>query len=162
MCQPRDILWIKNVKRNEGREWAYSSSEIRRDRHLVIHFPERSNPRSPHKDELILLFQKLQNGVTYFSHLGRFVDNIVHESDRNRYPQARKIEVLNCYLDNHNSINLHYADKSTIYTAPHSFGGGVSQGHACRLGNMTYFTESGNDLLRRFQEEIWTSLYCAI
>jgi hypothetical protein len=67
-----DILWIKNIndkKNSKSTGKSYMNKKISKDFFLHFHKNFGNNVESPRVDELILLFQKNDNGERIFTHL---------------------------------------------------------------------------------------------
>lgn len=80
--QPSDILWVKNVKRDNGSAWAYY--EEGRDKKFKLNFSKSQVKQGAlvKPGEIILLFQKVDKikGIenrTYLTHLVTPLDNVI-------------------------------------------------------------------------------------
>lgn len=93
------IKWIKNVKRNEGSDWAYMDA-IDRDSFVLAFAPEHAaGAEKPAQGDVIVLFQTVNDsdnwpGGTYLTHLV-LVDSLeAEDTGRDNYPRGRKVIVL--------------------------------------------------------------------
>jgi hypothetical protein len=93
------IKWIKNVKRNEGADWAYMEP-YESDSLLLVFAPEHSaGADKASVGDVIVLFQTVNKtinwpGGTYLTHLV-LVDSLeAQDTGRFDYPRGRRVLVL--------------------------------------------------------------------
>lgn len=101
MYSSEDIIWIKNVRRNNGEEWAYDY--VNCGSTFLLNWPS-SKPNSalrPNNGDIIVLFQKVnyingkRNYDVYFTHLVSPVSDEIHqEIDNPRYQWCRKVKLI--------------------------------------------------------------------
>jgi 5-methylcytosine-specific restriction endonuclease McrA len=101
-----DLLWVKNVKRDEGRAWAYLEHGI--GEIFDLNWPRGranmgyTNAKKAEANELILIFQTIDANVggypkgTYLTHIVTPINKErVHElEDNHRHPFIRKVIVV--------------------------------------------------------------------
>lgn len=103
MFTSADIAWVKNVKRDAGRAWAYLEFEVGQT--FLLDWAAgranmgRTDAGKCHPNELILIFQTVKNvqgfaNGTYLTHLVTPIDNHVRESNRTAYPFSRLVSVV--------------------------------------------------------------------
>lgn len=137
---PSDIVWIKNVTNTETGE-AY----LHLDKNtFVLNFPtkHRNNVSSPQIGDIILIRQKL-NGIPAFTHLVSPIDEeVFDENIRPDYRYGRRVKVVaQTYGANIPVANTLWGKINLA---------GVSQGNACKIGNMKNI---GN--LEELQLDVW-------
>lgn len=137
---PFDIIWIKNItnKENNG---AYMDV----DSEFILHFPNkhRRNILRPHKGEIILLYQNIDNRKI-FTHLVTPINDKEEEGNREKYKYGRKVRVIA-----HAPINEGIIVLDSLWNRVNFQG--ISQGNACEI---SHISNIGNydDLLR----DVWT------
>lgn len=96
----KDIQWVRNVKREGGKNWAYFDEDkdemiLHWSSLLFVHKP--THALTPKMGDLVVLFQKVNsNNQVCFTHLLTPVDNIEHDLiDTNpKHRWGRKMKVL--------------------------------------------------------------------
>ena len=124
---PGDIKWIKNVT---NREVGQAYMNIVGD-HFVLHFPtkHRQNVLSPGINELIVLYQKIDD-FRVLTHLVTPVDNVIVEDPaRPRYLYGRKVKII-AITGIDSAIEMQDTAWSSIRLS------GVSQGNVCNIANI--------------------------
>lgn len=99
MFSHKDIQWVRNVKRENGENWAYFDDE--KDE-MLLHWSssyvnQPTHAMIPQNGDLIVLFQKVnQSNQIYFTHLLTPKDNVERDRiDTNpKHRWARKMTVL--------------------------------------------------------------------
>lgn len=99
MFSHKDIQWVRNVKRDNGEDWAYfdddkddmilhwSSSFVHQPTHAMI----------PQKGDLVVLFQKVNiNNQVCFTHLLTPLDDVEHDllATNPKHRWGRKMKIL--------------------------------------------------------------------
>jgi hypothetical protein len=93
------IKWIKNVKRNNGSDWAYMEHAESENFNLAFSKSHAAGAAKPLKGDIIILFQTISNSDiavpgTYLTHLVLVdTDEAIHTS-RVGYPEERPVIVL--------------------------------------------------------------------
>lgn len=96
-----DIVWIKNVKRDKGKEWAYS--DIGNEENFLLNWPtsQKGSAATPKNGDIIFLFQKpdYANGVknydVFLTHLVSPISEEIIEDER--FPEhkwCRRVELI--------------------------------------------------------------------
>lgn len=128
---PNDIIWFKNVtNKNIGQAYLNITEDF-----FVLHFPtsKGNNVKSPQPGEIILLYQKI-NEEQVFTHLVTPIDNIIIDSQRESYRYGRNVKII-AKTTAEDSILV----KSTLWRNKNL--GGITQGNACKLDEMTGITD---------------------
>lgn len=93
------IKWIKNVKRNEGADWAYMET-IESDSFVLAFAPEHaSGAEKPEQGDVIVLFQTVNDSAnwprgTYLTHLVLVNTPGAEDTAWVNYPRGRGVIVL--------------------------------------------------------------------
>lgn len=133
------IKWIKNIKREKGKEWAYFDNY--EDDEFPLHWSNRlkSSASKPAKDDLIILFQNYKNQGVRITHIVKFIDDadFIDEDNHVEFQTARKVKII--------YRTKHLLNKVSFSFDFHS----VSYGHANHLKYLT-----NNWSLNKTQNEI--------
>ena len=101
MYSSENILWIKNVKRNQGDSWAYEN--VNCDEIFLLNWPtsKKGSASTPKIGDIIVLFQKpnkingKKNYNVHFTHLVSPISNEVIPDDENpNHKWCRKVELI--------------------------------------------------------------------
>ena len=94
-----DIKWVKNVKREDGNNWAYEDQEVKTvfELNWSEHFGK--NVSRPNSGDIILLFQTIKSGLghpkgTYLTHLVTPIDEEVYLDKTSTHPNIRLVRVI--------------------------------------------------------------------
>jgi hypothetical protein len=93
------IRWIKNIKRNEGADWAYME-DFESDSFDLAFAPEHAaGAAKPEQGDVIVLFQTVNDsdswaGGTYLTHLVLVDSAEANDTRRANYPHGRGVIVL--------------------------------------------------------------------
>jgi 5-methylcytosine-specific restriction enzyme A len=149
-CQPKDIVWIKNISNTRDNQAYLTSAE---SDEFVLALPKGTgkNARSPKKGELILLFQKIDK-EDYFTHLVTPLDDEPEDIDNQpRHPRGRRVKVLAITLGNHKAIRRKDTNWANVKF------NGVSQGYFCKIGKIASL-KSDYEYISILQHEIWDKI----
>lgn len=101
MYTSQNIIWIKNVKRNQGNGWAYE--DIPLGSNFLLNWPS-SKPKSastPQVGDIMVLFQKpntingMRNYAVHMTHLVSFISEDIHNDDENpNHRWCREVQLL--------------------------------------------------------------------
>ena len=77
MATPANLLWVKNVKRNKGEDWAYENYSFKKTGNILNFSTARGslNPSHPKIGDLILIFQRVseingkKNNRVFLTHI---------------------------------------------------------------------------------------------
>ncbi|MEI6950270.1 hypothetical protein V9K67_24020 [Paraflavisolibacter sp. H34] len=99
MCQPTDIKWVKNIKREGGTAWAYMEDEALPEFDLHFSIRKKGAAKTARAGDVILLFQRVDKipGIpaqTYLTHLVAAVDEVIQPSGRPDFPVSRRVRVI--------------------------------------------------------------------
>ena len=145
MFSSQDLKWVKNVKRNHGDGWAYDN--VRIGDYFNLHWSKKfkGNVLKPNTNDLILLFQSLNNPKnTFLTHIVTPVDQVVIEDDNNpTHPYARLV----CAVAVANPI-------SSIPKPPHLDFFRPNRGAACNLETIKDMGTKADILLPKLQRSI--------
>jgi len=101
MFGPENIMWVKNVKRNDGLEWAYHDKSCGET--FLLNWPSAwpGTANTPQVGDIILLFQKpnVINGVTnhsvHLTHLVSPISNKVYEDNlHSEHRWCREVQLI--------------------------------------------------------------------
>lgn len=93
------IKWIKNVKRNEGSDWAYMEESESENFNLAFSKSHGAGASKPLKGDIIVLFQTISDSNiaipgTYLTHLVLVDADEDLVTTRSSYPYERSMTVL--------------------------------------------------------------------
>ena len=100
MFKASDIKWVKNVKRNNGTEWAYYDNLMENKFSLNFSKDQIKGAANVKPGEIILLFQRVENipGVpkkTYLTHLVTPIDLTLFENEHlEKFKYTRNVAVI--------------------------------------------------------------------
>lgn len=100
MFQRKDLLWVKNVKRENGTDWAYFDDGTENEFHLNFSEDQKKGAYALKEGEIILLFQRVDKVPniptrTYLTHLIVALDNeVIYNPDISKHPWERRVAVL--------------------------------------------------------------------
>lgn len=99
MYKDSDLLWVKNVKKSKGKDWAYM--EFGPGDSFELNWPKKfkSNVLKPKNGEIILLFQTIQSGLdkpkgTYLTHLVTPISSESEYRAGTTHPYVREVGVI--------------------------------------------------------------------
>lgn len=143
MLSTKSIKWMKNVSniKNNG---AYLTV----DGIFNLHFPNvhMENVLSPNCDNVILLFQKIDNDIK-LTHLVSPVDNQIYDEQNGDHRYYRKVKVLaKC-------VNPPFISRNDSVLRDLNFAG-ISQGNAIQIENIKKVQEE--ELLESIQMELFS------
>jgi hypothetical protein len=116
------IKWIKNVKRNEGADWAYMEEFESENFNLAFSKSHTAGAAKPSKGDVIVLFQTISNANiavpgTYLTHLVLVDSDKEVPINRVDYPVGRSVIVLAKSTPGNalksDEINLSFKDVNT-------------------------------------------------
>jgi ABC-type cobalamin/Fe3+-siderophores transport system ATPase subunit len=128
------LKWVKNIKRDNGKEWAYFD-EFENDE-FILHWSDtiKASASKPQEGDLMALFQNYKNQGIRITHIIEFLSNdvIIDLENHEKYQYGRKVKIL-------------YITKNLIHHTHFNFNfKSVAYGHAC---NLKYLSVS-EDLLQ--------------
>jgi hypothetical protein len=93
------IKWIKNVKRNEGSDWAYMEESESENFNLAFSKSHKAGASKPSQGDVIVLFQSISDSNiakpgTYLTHLVLVDSDKEVPINRVDYPVGRSVIVL--------------------------------------------------------------------
>jgi len=100
MYNHNDIKWVKNVKREDGTNWAYFDPGMEHEFQLNFSESQKKGSENLKQGEIVLLFQRVDKmtGVdkkTYLTHLiTPLDDNIFYNSANPNFPYERRVAVI--------------------------------------------------------------------
>ncbi|WP_316828594.1 HNH endonuclease [Pedobacter miscanthi] len=101
MFSAGELLWVKNVRRDEGRDWAYFEDGTENSFHLNFSKDQKKGAAKIMPGEVILLFQRVDKvpGTathTYLTHLVTPVDTLLRENPAldHCFKWERKVAVI--------------------------------------------------------------------
>jgi hypothetical protein len=98
---PSDIIWIKNVKRDGGKAWAYDDVSCKKN--FLLHWSTKmkGSARTPKVGDIIVLFQKpnkINGRRNYHVHLTHLVTpvsaEIIPDEDNPNYKWCREVQLI--------------------------------------------------------------------
>lgn len=138
---PKDLKWIKNVTDKVKGSAYMDVDEIFRLEHPAEHRNKVLNPRV---NEIIVLFQRINNGPHVFTHLVTPVDGkLLTNASNVGYPYSRRVRVI-AKTEIGNVIQ-----RSQTLLADSKFSG-ISQGQACEISKISTI-----DNLVNIQIDLW-------
>ncbi len=101
MYSSENLIWIKNVKRNQGDGWAYENVSCDNTFKLNWSTAKRGSAATPNAGDIIVLFQKpnqingRKNYKVHFTHLVSPISNeIIEDEENTRYKWCREVKLL--------------------------------------------------------------------
>jgi len=93
------IKWIKNVKRNDGSDWAYMEDSEAENFNLAFSKSHGAGAAKPAKGDIIVLFQTITDSniaipSTYLTHFVLVDSDVQLPENRTAYPYERSVIVL--------------------------------------------------------------------
>lgn len=101
LFSPSNILWLKNVKRNQGEGWAYE--DVGLNRTFLLNWPtaKKNSAGTPNVGDIILLFQKpnkINGKRNYKVHLTHLVspvsEEIIPDEDSPKHKWCREVRLI--------------------------------------------------------------------
>jgi hypothetical protein len=96
-----DIIWIKNVKPKDGKDWAYKDEDF--ENTFLLNWPtsKRGSAETPNVGDIIVLFQKpnyvngLKNSLVYFTHLVTPIsEKIIEDKKNDGHKWCREVRLI--------------------------------------------------------------------
>ncbi len=101
MYSSENIIWIKNIKRNNGESWAYDNVNCDNTFNLNWSTSKRRSAGTPNVGDIIALFQKpniihgQRNNKVHFTHLVSPISSTIIEDNSNpRYKWCREVRLI--------------------------------------------------------------------
>ncbi|WP_419211116.1 HNH endonuclease [Maribacter sp. X9] len=141
MFNHQDIKWVRNVKRDKGKEWAYFDDD---SEEMILNwssnFKKRPTPAMlPEVGDIIVVYQKINiTNEVHFTHLVTPIDNIERDCIKTNpsHRWGRKVKILS---------------KTKQLFKPEEFNlTSVNQGHTYRISSI-----DDNAELESIQKIIW-------
>lgn len=93
------IRWIKNVKRENGNDWAYYASTENSQFLLAFSPDHAAGARKPEQGDFIILFQTIENesiakAGTYLTHIVEVSSDSPEPTNQPHYPIGRLVRVI--------------------------------------------------------------------
>lgn len=99
MYSSEDIIWIKNIKRNGGYNWAYD--DVKCGKTFPLNWSKEGSANAPSIGEIIVLFQRpnkvneRNNKVTFLTHLVSPISEKAYKNpDNTKHPWCRDVELI--------------------------------------------------------------------
>ncbi|WP_421752757.1 HNH endonuclease [Croceimicrobium sp.] len=101
MYNAKNIVWIKNVKRNQGNDWAYEEVDCKKP--FLLNWPSTKggSARTPNVGDIIVLFQKpndidgRKNNPVHLTHLvSPISEKVIEDLNNPNHKWCREVQLI--------------------------------------------------------------------
>jgi ABC-type multidrug transport system ATPase subunit len=118
------IHWVKNVKRDGGKEWAYFEDYGKSDNTFPIHWSnkQRRNAEKPKKGDYIILYQNYRKQGVRLTHIVEVMDDTPFNDENNidNFRTARLVKLIHRsrHLTNGGTFRFYFRSVAYGYVHP--------------------------------------------